>query len=130
MVLVALTLAGCGGGGAGPTESAKRFTGEKQKAAQTVEDFEAASHEGDAKRVCNEILAKRDRPENCERDVKAFLGKGAAKKVDLEVKAVEVHGNKASARVAIKGAGTPRPQITRYPLLKDGGKWRITGVAG
>jgi hypothetical protein len=126
-----LVLAGCGGGGGGgATESAKRFKGEKQKAAQTVEDFEAASHKADAKRVCNDILAKRDRPKNCERDVKAFLGQGGAKKVDLEVKSVTIHGNRATARVAITGAGAAKPQNTTYPLLKENGKWRITGVAG
>jgi hypothetical protein len=123
-----LVLTGCGdGGGSDSTESAKGFKGEQQKAAQVVEDFETASHDGDAKRVCNDVLAKRDKPANCERDVKAFLGKGANEKVDLAVKSVRIKGNKATARVAITGAG--RSQTTTYPLLKEDGEWRITGVA-
>jgi hypothetical protein len=124
-----LLVSGCGGGGGdgGSSESAKRFDGERQKVAQVIEDFETASHDGDAKRVCDDVLAKRDRPANCERDVKAALGKGASRKIDLEVKSVRINGDKASARVAITGAG--RSQATTYPLLKEGGKWRITGVA-
>jgi hypothetical protein len=123
-----LVLAGCGGGdGGGGRESAKRFDGDQQKVAQVIEDFERATHEGDAKRVCDDVLAKRDRPANCERNVKAFLGKGANEKVDLEVKSVRVEGDRARARVAISGAG--RSQTINYPLLREDGEWRITGVA-
>jgi hypothetical protein len=128
--LAALAVAGCGPGGSGDgTESAKSFSGEKQKAAQVVEDFESGIHDGDAKRICDQVLSKRNRPANCESDVKAFVGQARNKRVDLEVKAVALRGDRAKARVRISG-GPAGGQTVTYPLAKEDGDWRITGVQG
>ena len=128
VAVLAVTSCGSGGSG-GSTESAKRFSGEKQKAAQVVEDFESGIHDGDAKRICDDVLSKRDRPENCESDVKAFVGQAQNKKVDLEVRSVALRGDRAKARVRISGGPTGGQTVT-YPLAKEDGEWRITAVQG
>jgi hypothetical protein len=128
--LTALAVAGCGSGGSGgSTESAKNFSGEKQKAAQVVEDFESGIHDGDAKRICDQVLSKRNRPANCESDLKAFVGQAQNKKVDLEVKGVALRGDRAKARVRISGGPTGGQTVT-YPLAKEHGEWRITAAQG
>ena len=128
--LGALAMAGCGPGGSGDgTESARSFSGEKQKAAQVVEDFESGIHDGDAKRICDQVLSKRNRPANCESDVEAFVGQARNKKVDLEVRSVALRGDRATARVRISGGPTGGQTVT-YPLAKEDGEWRITGVQG
>jgi hypothetical protein len=128
--LAALAVAGCGAGGSGhSTESAKHFSGEKQKVAQVVEDFETDIHDGDAKRICDQVLSKRNRPANCEADLKAFVGQARSKKVDLEVKSVALRGDRAKVRVRVSGGPTGGQTVT-YPLVKEDGHWRITGVQG
>jgi hypothetical protein len=128
--LGAVAIAGCGSGDSGgSTESAKRFSGEKQKVAQVVEDFESGIHEGDAKQICDEVFSKRDRPGNCESDVKSFTADAENRDVDLEVTSVTLHGDSARARVRISGVPTGRRTVT-YPLAKEQGEWRIAAVQG
>jgi hypothetical protein len=128
--MACLAVAACGSGGSdGGTESAERFGGEKRKAAQVVEDFESAIHQGDAKRICDDLLSKRNRPVRCESDVKAFVAQAQNKKVDLEVRSVSLHGDRGRARVRISG-GPTGGQTVSYPLAREDGEWRITAVEG
>jgi hypothetical protein len=126
--MAALAVAGCGSGGSdGATESAKRFGGENREAAQVVEDFESAIHDGDAKRICDDLLSQRNRPVRCESDVKAFVGQAQNKKVDLEVRSVALRGDRGRARVRISGGPAGGKTVT-YPLAREHGQWRITAV--
>lgn len=57
-VAVAAMAGGCGGSDEDAVrDSAKRFSGEKQRVAQVIEDLEAAGKAGDIDRLCKEILA-------------------------------------------------------------------------
>jgi hypothetical protein len=125
-IAIAATVLALGCGSEEPTESAKRFRGEKQKVAQVVEEFESASRDGDAEKVCEEIFAERGRPGSCEKDLKAFTERAASKKVYLDVKSVDVRGGKASARVTVKSSGSP--VVTTYPFVREGSDWRISAA--
>lgn len=124
--LTAAVWLGACGGGQKTSESAKRFSGDQRKVAQVVEDFQAAAHDGDNKRVCNEVISKRDHPENCESDVRTYFSRKQNRKVQLDVLTVSIKGSNASARVAIKNVG--RPRTVTYPLIMESGKWKLTSV--
>jgi hypothetical protein len=72
---VTAAVAGCGDSDSSdePSGSAQGVSGEEQRVAQVIEDFEQAAKDGDNARICDEIFAERDRPENCEADVGSFL---------------------------------------------------------
>lgn len=120
--LIAAILAGCG---SQATESAKRFQGEQRDVAQVVEDFQQASRDGDAKKVCDDLFSPRTKPQDCEKEVKTGLDQLGSKKVSLDVRSVAIKGDTATARVAVK-EGTSGDSTATYPLAKEDGGWRIT----
>jgi hypothetical protein len=125
---VTAAVAGCGDSDSSdePSGSAQGVSGEEQRVAQVIEDFEQAAKDGDNARICDEIFAERDRPENCEADVGSFLQATENREVDLVVEGVKVDGTAAEARLAVKQAGETR--TTTYSLIEEDGEWRIASM--
>jgi hypothetical protein len=123
--LVALAIAGCGGGA--PRDSATEFKGEKRKVAAPVEALEKAARAGESGTVCTKLLTDRllaqlkDQGTICTTAVKeAFKD---ADSFDLTVDEVTISGDKATAKV-ISGTGSGKKTDT-LDLARDGAAWKI-----
>src|SRR3954463_16518971 len=121
--LLALLLAGCGGGN------------DKHEAEQTVRDFVKAVNTRDADTYCDDLITKEFREkstfatgdranESCKRDFRAIRG------LHLRLERVvrtKVDGDRATVTVRIGRTGSVTQQ--QIKLEKDGGDWKIAGGA-
>ena len=129
--LVALALAPAAlAAGCTQSDSTSDFQGEQKAVAEAVEDLQDAGQDGDARRICREILAPdlvrklQDGGKRCEPAVDEALDD--ADNYQLDVKAVRVNGNRAIARVE---AGQDDEDET-LELVRVGREWRIAGLGG
>ncbi len=123
--LVALAVAGCGGGA--PRDSTTEFKGEQRKVAEPVEALEKAARAGESATVCAKLLTDRllaqlkEQGTNCTTAVKeAFKD---ADSFDLTVEDVTINGDKATVKV-ISGTGSDEKNDT-LDLARDGAAWKI-----
>jgi pimeloyl-ACP methyl ester carboxylesterase len=110
LVLVALTLAGCGIGPAG----------DREKISKTTTTYLRALAAGDTAKACAQ-LTPRARGERCDAATKERLSllKPAALKAAADGSLdIAVHGKTATA-------GLPKPEAARLLLTKIGDQWRI-----
>ena len=124
--LLALCVAGCGGGGGD----------DKAQAEQTVRDFVKAVNTRDADTYCDDLITKEFREkttfatgdrasESCKREFKAI--RGLHLRLDKFV-GTKVDGDSATTTVRIGRAGSVTQQ--QIELEKDDGDWKIAGGAG
>jgi hypothetical protein len=124
--VLAAALSACG---AAPTSSSK-FKGEQANVAKVVDDLAAAGRSRNAKKICDDILAKQLVSElkaaggDCETEMKRAIDD--ASDYDLQVKSVKVTGNNATALVRQGDAG---PTAT-FTFVKQGGNWRASALGG
>jgi ketosteroid isomerase-like protein len=120
--LLALLLAGCGGGG-----------DDKQQAEQTVRDFVKAVNTRDADTYCDDLITKAFREkstfatgdkasESCKREMKAITG--------LHIRLVrivktEVDGDKATVTAVLGRSGQELRQ--QLQLQREDGDWKLSG---
>jgi ketosteroid isomerase-like protein len=120
--LLALLLAGCGGGG-----------DDKQQAEQTVRDFVKAVNTRDADTYCDDLITKAFREkstfatgdkasESCKREMKAITG--------LHIRLVrivktEVDGDKATVTAVLGCSGQELRQ--QLQLQREDGDWKLSG---
>jgi hypothetical protein len=122
---VAVIASGCA-----TTSSSGDFDGEEKKVADVVEKLQTAGKSGDAKQICDEVLAKALRDEiqaagsNCEQEVDKALTD--ADDFDLEVQDVTVTGTEATAQVKGRDRGTDRVLELRF--VREGADWRATAL--
>jgi hypothetical protein len=123
--IVALAVAGCGGG---PSD--------KEKVETTVRDYFTAFADSDFDKACGELaeqtraqLTKAARAKDCtaalargaqRADVKRF----ATKLRDVRVVSVDIKDKAATAKVRAIGA------TTTLPLTKEGDEWKVQGAVG
>jgi len=121
----ALTLAACGGA------SPKRSDADRVR--DTLAAFGQASAKHDYRRVCAELLAKpvidsvRRAGLSCESAMKSALQGVQSPK--LEVGAVTIKGNRASAKVHTTAANQSASDDT-VALVREGGDWKIGALGG
>jgi hypothetical protein len=124
VLVLALIAAGC----SGSTSSAGNFEGEQKRVADVVEKLQSAGETGDAKEICEEVLAKsladqiRAAGSTCEQEMDKAIKD--ADDFDLEVESVTVSGNTATARVKGKDRGAER--VRTFEFEKEGPNWRAT----
>jgi ketosteroid isomerase-like protein len=121
--LLALLVAGCGGGG-----------DDKQEAEQTVRDFVKAVNTRDADTYCDDLITKQFREkttfatgdkatESCKRDMKAITGLH----INLvRIVKTEVDGDKATVTAVLGRSGQELRQ--RLQLEKQDGDWKLSGA--
>jgi hypothetical protein len=123
---VPLALAALASGCAGANSSSNKFKGEDHNVAAQVEKLQSAGETGDAKEICDELLAKqlRDRMQaggsNCEQELDKAIKD--ADDFDLDVQKVTISGDTATAQV--KG----RDEVRELELTREGGGWRVTSL--
>ena len=123
--IVALAVAGCGGG---PSD--------KEKVETTIRDYFTAFADSDFGKACGELadetraeLTKAARAKDCsaalargaqQADVKRF----ATKLRDVRIVSVDVEDHTATAKVRAIGA------TTTLPLTKEGDEWKVRAAVG
>ena len=95
-----------------------------------TEKLQSAGAKADAKTVCDEVFAKslRDQVQasgsNCEQEIDKALKD--ADDFDLEVQAVTINGDQATARV--KGRVGDADRVQEFQFEREGSDWRATSI--
>ncbi len=113
----------------GETTSTSNFKGESHNVAQAVSNFQTDTTSLDQQKVCENDLAatltKRLRGAGgCQAVLKTQLREIDA--LTMTIVSIAVNGTKASARVKSTYSGKSR--ITTLLLVKEGSKWKVSGV--
>jgi hypothetical protein len=125
LVLAAL-VAGCAGG----ASSASDFEGEQKQVADVVEKLQSAGEAGDARVICEEVLAKALRDQiqaagsNCEQELDKAIKD--ADDFELDVESVEINGDTATAKVKGRDGGEDR--VRDFEFVREGQDWRATSL--
>lgn len=126
--LSALALAACG---AAPATSTSGFSGAEHEVAQAIASFQSHASSSEQKKICEEDLAaalvkRLGGLKGCEAAIKTQLGQVDNPELAIASVQIGARGTKASATVKSIYEGKSR-QSTML-LVKEGGKWRISGV--
>lgn len=145
-ILLALSLAACGGDDAGSTSTGTQATApasggsERERARAAVESLYSAIRDGDAEEVCDSLTEAGQRQvaagglggksDSCADAFQKFLDAaerqgGLNLTLKAKVEKVRVDGDKAVATVSFGGPGRTGP----VPLVKQGGEWKVDQAA-
>jgi hypothetical protein len=121
-----LALASCG-----EAVSTGSFKGEGHNVAQTLSDFQKDATAGDQAKLCQHDLAAKltsglKGKGGCQSALKSQLKQVDA--LNLTVESIAVKGTSAQARVKSTWSGKNR--ITTLSLVREGVRWKISGVSG
>ena len=126
-VLAALVLSACGSSSKTTTV---KFAGAQGDVADVVDKLATAGRRGDAKTICNDILAKQLLTQlktaggNCEDEMKNAIRD--ANDYDLQVRSVKVSGTTATAQVRQGKNG----RVATFTFVKEGNAWRASALGG
>jgi coenzyme F420-reducing hydrogenase beta subunit len=127
LCLLAAMLAGCG---AAPKDSAKKFKGEPQAVAKSIEQLETAGSKDKPADVCSKLLSAKllgaleKQGTNCRTAVKeAFKD---ADSFDITVDKVTVTGTTATAKVQYRSLSNDKNATLL--LDKEGSAWKISSL--
>jgi len=134
VILAAVVAGGCGASDASSTED---FKGEDRAVAQVVEDLQDAGRRGDAKRMCDDLLAKPvvDRLREVARTLPARTDDCAealdeslkdADDFDLETTKVTIKG--ATATATVRSDGGKEDRTDTLALVKEGRNWKLAEI--
>jgi len=129
LVLIPLFgLAGCAPS-AGSGVDKGRFKGDAKAVAQTLDDLSTAGRKKDGQRACGELLSHRrvdalDKAGGCRKAMEDQFDDADVFKLD--VTAIRVNGDRASARVLSDFDGTQRPRT--LGLVREDRRWRLDSV--
>jgi Domain of unknown function (DUF4878) len=125
LTLPVLGLAACG-----TTTSTSNFKGEQHAVAQAVANLQSHATALEHNKVCHEDLASsvverlNRAPGGCEKALESQL-----KQIDsFEVTVESVHIDGATASAQVKSIHEGKNRIETLTLVKEHGKWRISGV--
>lgn len=114
----------------GETASTNGFSGESQKVAQTVANFQSDASANNQKKLCeNDLAAALTNPLRSAGGCQAAI-KEQLKDIDslgLTIESVAVTGSSALARV--KSTYSGKSAITTLKLVKEGSHWKISGIS-
>lgn len=105
---------------------------DEKQARQTVERFAAASRDKDYQELCDDLLSSsiveslRSTGLPCE--IALRKGLSDVQNPTIDVKSVEIKGDKAFVKTSSEAAGQPSSEDT-VELHKENGHWRITSLA-
>src|SRR3954452_1647426 len=126
--VLALGLSACGA--ATTPRSSDKFSGDQGKIAQLVDDLAKAGSQGDARKICSEILAKQlvDELKSAGGDCVTEMDRAIkdASDYDLRVDSVKINGTTATAKVR-QGEGG---KVTTFAFVKENGGWRASALGG
>ncbi len=111
------------------TVSTSSFKGEQQKVAQAISNLQSDASALEAKKICGEDLAatnvaRLNAQGGCKQAIEEQL-----KQIDsfeTTVESVKIAGDRATAQVKSIDAG--KKTVQTLTLVKEDGKWRVSGV--
>ncbi len=130
VLVAALVLAGCGGGGTSNVNSASDFTGEQKLVANIVEDLQSAAEDSDEREVCSDLIVAELRDAIAEKSGAATCTAALEKALkdtdqsDLTVRRIAIDGKEATVVVRAK----LKDDVSRDETIvmrKVGGAWKI-----
>jgi uncharacterized cupredoxin-like copper-binding protein len=130
LLALPLVLAALASGCAGNASSTGNFQGEEKQVADVVEKLQSAGETGDAKEICDDLLAKsladqiKAAGSTCEQELDKAIKD--ADDFDLEVQDVAITGNTATAKVKGRDRGADR--VRTFQFEKFGSSWRATAL--
>jgi hypothetical protein len=130
LAAVPLVLAALASGCTSGASSTEDFQGEQKQVADVVEKLQSAGETGDAREICEEILAKsladqiRAAGSTCEQELDKAIDD--ADDFDLEVERVEINGDRATAQVRGRDRGADR--VRTFEFERAGSGWRATSL--
>jgi hypothetical protein len=130
LAAVPLVLAALATGCAGGASSSDEFAGEEKQVADVVEKLQSAGETGDAREICEEILATslseriKAAGSTCEQELDKAIKD--ADDFDLEVEDVTIQGNTATARV--KGREGDSDKVRTFEFERERSGWRATNL--
>jgi hypothetical protein len=125
-----LVFAALASGCNGSASSTSDFQGEQKQVAEVVEKLQSAGETGDAKEICEQLLAKsladeiRAAGSSCEQELEKAIDD--ADDFDLDVESVTIEGDTATARVKGRDRGADR--VVTFEFERDGSSWRATSL--
>jgi hypothetical protein len=126
--VLALALGGCAAAG-GTGVNTGDFKGDQKAVAQKLSDLSDAARGKDGGRACSQILSHAvvdALGSNCAQVMKDQFGDADSFK--LNVKSIDVQGDRATARVTSDVNGTSTPAT--ISLVRQGGGWRVDKLGG
>lgn len=124
----ALSLSACGA--TGSSSGGPEFSGAKKDVAQAIDDLQSDAQRHDAGKICDQLIAgatiKRLSAQgiDCADDLKKAIDEAST--FDLQVQSVEIHGDKAVAKV--KDTAGDQSNVDTFTLVKEGGDWKLLGL--
>jgi len=126
-LLLAVAIAGCGQ----PASSASDFKGAKKDVADTIEELQTSASSRKSADICADLLARSyvDKLKTSGNDCVDEMEKiaGDADDFELDVKAVNITGNTATADIEALKNGKDGATTT-FALEREDGKWRLTNL--
>jgi copper chaperone CopZ len=124
--LSAVVLAACGS-----TVSVAGFKGEQHEAAQTISNLQADATAAEQKKICAEDLAgavvrRLGGAKGCEAAIKNQLAE--VDSLEVSVQSVHVTPGAKAATAEVKSIREGKNRISAVSLVKEGGKWKISGL--
>jgi hypothetical protein len=113
----------------GETASTGNFKGESHNVAQTVSDLQSDVTSGDQKKICEKDLAatltaRLGGAGGCQAVLKKQLHEIDA--LNMTIESIAVKGTTATGRVKSTYSGKSR--VTTLTLVREGSRWKISGV--
>jgi hypothetical protein len=124
--LCAVALSACAS-----TVSTTGFSGAKRDVAQTVANLQADATAGEQKKVCENDLAaatvtRLGGAKGCEKAVKEQLKE--VDSLEVTVQSVVLAKGETAATAQVKSIHQGKSRLSALALVKEGGKWKISGV--
>jgi uncharacterized cupredoxin-like copper-binding protein len=128
LAAVPLVLAALATGCAGGASSSSDFQGEEKQVAEVVEDLQSAGETGDARAICEDVLATslsdqiKDAGSTCEQEMEKAIED--ADDFDLDVEDVTIEGDTATVKVR----GGDGDEVRTFEFEREGSSWRATDL--
>jgi len=132
MLVVLLPALALGVSACGSSVSTAGFSGAEHEVAQTIANLQSHATAGEEKKICGEdlaaaLVAKLGGTKSCETAIKHQLAEVDSLEVSVQSVHVAADGKSATAQVESIHEGKHGPST--IALVKEGGKWRISGLA-
>ena len=126
--LCALAVSGCA-----KTVSTANFKGEQHEVAQAISNLQSNATTGEEKKICDEQLAaavveRLGGAKGCEKALKNQLNE--VDSLELTVESVHTATAGKDATATVKSIYEGKNHAGTLTLLKEGGKWKISQLAG
>jgi hypothetical protein len=129
LALPSIALCAVALGACGSTVSTSGFKGEQHEAVQAISNLQTDATAGEQKKICANDLAaatvtKLGGTGGCEAAIKNQLVE--VDSLEVNIQSVKITGASASASVTSIYSGKKRPHSVS--LVKEGGKWKVSGL--